>query len=566
MTEMPPKIFRAKIFRAMLLGGTLAVVVVPVHAREAKAASAKNEAPRQKSRTADGTRTSVTPYIEVSQVVFAELSPGSDVLTYTNLAAGVEAEIAGRNTQGAVSLRYERRIGWGKTDPNGDVVSGLARVSSQIVPGTLRIDAGALATRARVDGSGGASLNPLVSRGENSSQIYSFYAGPTLTTHAGDVALAASYRAGYTRVEDPKGFRSAPGVPAVDIVDDTLSQAATLSAGVRPGDVLPVGVTASAGWAREDISNLDQRIDQKYARLDFVFPVSLDVALLAGVGYEDVEISSRDVLRDANGLPVIGSNGRLRTDKSAPRQLAYDVSGLIYDAGVMWRPSRRTALEAHVGKRYGSTSVYGTFAYAPDARSSFNVSVYDNVSGFGSTVRRALEDLSTDFETSRNPLTGDLNGCVITRANGSCLNSALSSVAAATFRARGISASYNLTLGRINAGIGVGYDRRKFIAAPGTVLALANGVIDENYFVAGYLGARLDERSSLSANIYANRFQSGLSTAGDATALGVNASYFRNLTDRLSATAAVGIDGIEREDPFIDQWGASALVGLRYSL
>ena len=563
---MPGSINRARIFRAMLLGCTLAAMAMPVQAREAKEASAKDEAPRQKSRTVDGARTSITPYLEVSQAVFAELSPGSDVLTYTNLAAGVEAEIAGRNTQGAVSLRYERRIGWGKNDANGDVISGLARVASQIVPGTLRIDAGALAARTRIDGSGGTTLNPLISSGDSSSQIYSFYAGPTLTTHAGDVALAASYRAGYTRVEDPKGFRSSPGVPAVDIVDDTLNQIATVSAGVRPGDVLPVGVTASAGWAREDISNLDQRIDEKYGRLDFVFPVSLDVALLAGVGYENVEISSRDVLRDANGLPVIGRNGRLRTDKSAPRQLAYDVDGLIYDAGVMWRPSRRTALEAHVGKRYGSTSVYGSFAYAPDARSSFNVSVYDNVAGFGSTVRRALEDLSTDFETSRNPLTGDLNGCVIAQANGTCLNSALSSVAAATFRARGVSASYNLTLGRINAGVGAGYDRRKFIAAPGTVLAAANGVIDENTFVAGYLGARLDQQSSISANIYANWFNSGLSTAGDATAVGANASYFRNLTNRLTASVAVGIDGIEREDPFIDQWGATALLGLRYAL
>ena len=551
---------------ALLLGSVLATTAMPVQAREAKEASAKDEAPRQKSRTADGARTSVTPYLEVSQAVFAELSPGSDVLTYTNLAAGVDAKIAGRNTQGAVSLRYERRIGWGKNDPNGDTISGLARVASQIVPGTLRFDAGALAARTRIDGSGGTTLNPLVSSGDNSSQIYSFYAGPSLTTHAGDVALAASYRAGYTRVEDPKGFRSAPGVPAVDIVDDTLNQIATVSAGVRPGDVLPVGVTASAGWAREDISNLDQRIDEKYGRLDFVFPVSLDVALLAGVGYEDVEISSRDVLRDANGLPVIGRNGRLRTDKSAPRQLAYDVDGLIYDAGVMWRPSRRTALEAHVGKRYGSTSVYGSFAYAPDARSSFNVSVYDNVAGFGSTVRRALEDLGTDFETSRNPLTGDLNGCVIAQANGTCLNSALSSVAAATFRARGVSASYNLTLGRINAGIGAGYDRRKFIAAPGTILAAANGVIDENTYLAGYLGARLDQQSSISANLYANWFQSGLSTAGDATALGANISYFRRLADRLTASAAFGIDGIEREDPFIDQWGATALLGLRYSL
>jgi hypothetical protein len=561
MNRMPHKIIQA-----VVLGGLLAAAAVPAQAREAKDTSAKDDGDHRKSRTAGGARTSVTPYLEVSQAVFAELSPGSEVLTYTNLAAGVEASIAGRNTQGSVSVRYERRIGWGRNDPDGDAISGLARVASQIVPGTLRFDAGALATRARIDGSGGSTLNPLVSSSDSSSQLYSFYAGPALTTHAGDVALAASYRAGYTRVEDPKGFRLAPGVLAVDIVDHTFDQIATVSAGLHPGDLLPVGVTASAGWAREDISNLDQRIDEKYARLDFVYPVTLDVALLAGVGYEDVEVSSRDALRDANGLPVIGRNGHLRTDKSVPRQLAYDVEGLTWDAGVMWRPSRRTALEAHVGRRYGSTSIHGSFAYAPDARSSLNVSVYDNIAGFGGTVRKALEGLGTDFETSRNPLTGDLNGCVIAQTNGTCLNSALSSVAAATFRARGVSASYNLTLGRISAGIGAGYDRRKFIAAPGTVLAMANGVIDENVYVAGYLGARLDERSSVSANLYANWFQSGLSSAGDATALGANASYFRRLTDRLSASAAVGIDGIEREDPFIDQWGASALVGLRYSL
>ena len=552
------------ILRVLVFGLALIAMAAPASARPSRDGVAKADA-RHKGRTTGGARTEITPYLEVSQVVFAELSPGDEVLTYTNLAAGVDTAIAGRNTQGAVSVRYERRIGWGKRDPDGDVVSGLARVASQVVPGTLRIDAGALAARARIDGSGGTTLNPLVARGDSSSQIYALYAGPTLTTRAGDVALAAAYRVGYTKVESPR-FSLVPGAPRVDVIDDALAQTATLSAGTRPDELLPVGVTASLGWAREDISNLDQRIDERYARLDFVYPVALDVALLAGIGYEDVEISSRDALRDAAGLPVVGRDGRLVTDKSAPRQLAYDVDGLIYDAGVMWRPSRRTALEAHVGKRYGSTSVFGSFAYAPDSRSSLNVSVYDNVAGFAGTVRRALEDLPTDFEAARNPLTGALNGCVVARTDGACLNSALSSVAAATFRARGVQATYAVTFGRIGAGVGAGYDRRKFIAAPGTVLAVANGVIDQNYYLAGYVGAQLDPRSSLGASIYANWFDSGLSNLGDATALGANASYYRRLTDRLTASAAIGIDGIERDDPFIDQWGASALIGLRYSL
>jgi hypothetical protein len=434
------------------------------------------------------------------------------------------------------------------------------------VPGTLQLDAGALAARTRIEASGGTSLNPLNIKGDDHSQVYSLYAGPTLTTHAGEVALNAAYHVGYTRVETDTNFRPAPGAASVDIFDDSLAQQAIVSAGVRPDVLAPFGVTAAAGWAREDISNLDQRIDQRYLREDFILPVSLDTALLAGIGYEDVEISCRDALRDASGLPVIGNNGRFRTDKSQPRKLAYDVDGLIWDAGVMWRPSRRTALEAHIGRRYGSTSVYGTFAYAPNARSALNVAVYDNVAGFGGEVRRALEDLPTDFELARNPLTGDFAGCAVTQSGGGCVNPVLGSVAASAFRARGIAATYGVDLGRIRAGLGAGYSRRKFIARRDSVLASAAGTIDENWWANAWASAQLDRRSSVGANLYANRFESGQSNLGDATALGLNASYFRRLTDRLSATAAVGIDGIEREAPLVDQWGLSALVGLRYAL
>ena len=41
----------------------------------------------------------------------------------------------------------------------------------------------------------------------------------------------------------------------------------------------------------------------------------------------------------------------------------------------------------------------------------------------------------------------------------------------------------------LNAGVGLGYDRRNFLAARNTVLASANGVVDENYWLAAFLGA-----------------------------------------------------------------------------
>ena len=504
----------------------------------------------------------VAPYIEAQQVVSAELSPGNDVVTYSSIAAGVDAAVVGRNNAASVSLRYERRIGWGN-ERSGDTISGLARAYTSVVPGVLRIDAGVLAARTRVENGGAAVLAPL-GDSDSATQIYSAYAGPMLSTEAGDAKIDAHYRIGYTKVESPDSLVTVPGQPVIDIFDKSVAHDAGIHIGTRAGTVLPVGIGAGAGYYREDISNLDQRIEDLHARLDLTLPVSRDLALAAGVGYEKVDITSRDALRDANGIPVI-SGGRFVTDKSAPRQIAYHAQGLIWDAGVIWRPSRRTQFEAHVGRRYGTTNYYGNFSYAPNERSAFNVSVYDSIAGFGGQLNRALADLPTEFAANRNPLSGDLSGCVASLEKGNCLSGVLGSVRSATFRARGITATYAVQLGHMSAGIGAGYDRRKFIAAPGTVLAVANGVIDENYWLAGYLNGRIDRSSHYSVNVYANWFQSGSSLAGDSSALGATLAYYRNLTDHLEATAALGIDSISRPDPLPGQTNLSALAGLRYT-
>jgi len=54
----------------------------------------------------------------------------------------------------------------------------------------------------------------------------------------------------------------------------------------------------SAGYEREDTSQLDQRYEGKYARADVTVPVGPTLALLGGVGYEDIEISERAPLLD----------------------------------------------------------------------------------------------------------------------------------------------------------------------------------------------------------------------------------------------------------------------------
>lgn len=504
----------------------------------------------------------VAPYIEASQVLSAELSPGDDVLTWTQIAAGVDAGIAGRNSAASASLRYEHRIGYGDA-ADTDTLSGLARASVALVPRRVTIEAGALASRTSVAAAGFTSPGEF-GDDDATSQLYSIYAGPSAQTNIGEAIVTGAYRIGYTRVEAPDAVLTAPGAEPADIFDDSLTQAASVRAGFAPGTVLPVGVGVGAGWNRQDVSNLDQRVDDKYVRADVTVPVSPNVALVGGVGYEEVEVSSRDAVRDADGRPVIGPDGRFVTDEGAPRLIAYETDGLIWDVGVMWRPSRRTALEAHVGRRYGSTTYYGSLSYAPDPRTSFNLGVYDNITGFGGIVTDALADLSSEFEAFRNPITGDLGGCVASLEDGACALARLGSVRSAVFRGRGVTASLSRGNGRTSYGIAGGYDRRAFIAAAGTVLAGADGVVDENLWLAVYAAHQLDRRSGINANLFANWFDSGFDNAGGGAGYSAALAYYRHIIAGLTGTAAIGLDGITRDD-LPDITTASALVGLRYT-
>jgi hypothetical protein len=503
-----------------------------------------------------------TPYIEVSQVVTSRNVPQNETFTYTRAAVGVDMAVSGSRNAGAMSVRYERRFDWNQPDAAGDSISGVANGYATVTPG-LQFHAGGLATRERFNASG-ASV-PGAQFDDEVVQVYSLYAGPVVKTQAGNVAIDASYRIGYSRVEQETPGVSIPGIPVQDIFEDSTVHAAAVSAAIKPGEVLPVGVGVAGTYYREDITNLDQRIEDAQARATVTIPVAQDVALSGAIGYEKVQISGRDAVIGADGFPVVGKGGNYVTDKSAPRVLAYDVDGLIWDVGVMWRPSQRTALTANVGRRYGSTSYTGLFSYAPSTRMSVHLAVYDNVAGFGGQLNRTLAGLPTDFTAIRNPLSGDIGGCVSSLESGGCLSGALGTLRSAAFRARGVAASYGVRMGRINAGLSGGYDRRRFIAAPGTVLESVNGQIDESYWLNAYLNAEFNPGSSLETGVYANWVDSGGAFAGDTKAYGATAAYYRNLTRNLSARAALGIEGLTEPDLPEDFWTASALVGLRYS-
>ena len=503
----------------------------------------------------------VAPYLEIQQVLVADLKDGSDVLTYTSVAAGIESSIQTRGAQAQVNLRYERRFFYQDSLGDDDVITGLARGAVQIVPNVLTLEAGGIATRSRVDLRGEAPSNT-VGDIDNVTQVYSVYAGPNLSTQVGALDVNANYRVGYTKIENQSTGTLPPGQLPIDVFDDSVSHSASASVGMQPGD-LPFGWSVGGGWEREDAGQLDQRYEGKYARADVTVPVSSSLALVGGVGYEDIEISERDAVRDINGVPVIGDDGRLVTDETSPRLLSYDQDGIIWDAGVLWRPSRRTSLEARFGQRYGSETYYGSFAYQPNQNTALNISVYDTVSGFGNLLNDNLANLGTSFSSGRNPLSGELNGCAFGQTSSLCFNDVLQSAASSSFRARGVNGQLTYTNGGWNTGLGAGYARRRYFASQLGAVSAVDGLVDENYYANFTIGRQLDTYSSFDANVYANLLDSGFVDAPNVLGLGANAAYYRQILPGLQGTAAVGLDSFQ-QDGFDSEITASALLGLRY--
>ncbi len=520
----------------------------PPSAEADQDAPAPESAPRRRN-----SRGEIRPYLEVAQVL--TISDG-ETLTYTNVAAGVDGRIETRRVTAQMSYRYDRQIEWDGDLPDQDQHSGVAMVNAQVVPGVLSLDAGALATRT---GGEGRALG--VTQRDEAVNVYSAYAGPTLSTHAGPVAINASYRLGYVKIDDD---RIAGGLD--DDFDESVAHSATASVGIAPGR-LPVGMTVGAGYAREDSGGrFDQEFEGAYVRADVVVPVSSTLAFTAGVGYEDIEASQRDILRDATGIPVIDANGRPVPDPSRPRLLTYDVEGAMYDAGVLWRPSPRTELQARVGRRYGGTTVIGSLSHRFSENAGVNVQVFDAVETFNRSLNNDISHLPANFDVNRDPLTGGLGGCVFGGQGGSgvCLDRSLQAVNGNSFRARGASVVFSGGRRLWSYGAGASYVNRRYNRPDGLGFDALSPTEDESFSLYGSIGRELSRTSEVNFDAFASWYNSDLASVDDVTTLGATLSYNRSfLMERLQLQAALGL--YNTDDGLDSATTAQGLAGLRYT-
>lgn len=499
-------------------------------------------------------RTDVGAYLEVSQVLSADLSNGGDTLTYTSVAAGVDGRVETRRVTAQVSYRYERDIDWQDHNLDADSHSGLAMVNLQIVPGALQIDAGGLATRTGGDG----RVFGVTNRSAN-VDVYSAYVGPTLSTHAGPLAINAAYRLGSVWVNDHR-----PGAPLDLDYDHSTAHNATASIGMAPNRGLPFGWTVGAGYVREDTAGrFDQNFEGRYVRGDVVVPLGPTFAVTAGVGYEDIQASQRDFVRDAGGLPVIGPNGPT-PDPAAPRLLTYDQSGLIYDGGIIWRPSARTELQARAGHRYGGTTFAGSFDHRFNEHQGVHAEVFDTVETTGRSLTNDYAGLPVDATVTRDPLTGGLGGCVFSTSGsgGSCFDRSLSVLTGSTFRMRGGSLVFSGGRGLWSYGLGAGYAHRNYARpAVGGVAAFAQS--DDSWSLFGSLSRQLSRTSSVNVNAFASWYSNDVDPNSVRT-LGATISYDRRLLlERLQLLASMGL--YNTDDGLVSSTTASAMGGLRYT-
>jgi hypothetical protein len=449
------------------------------------------------------------------------------------------------------------------------VHSGIAQVGVDLIPNALKASAGALATRSRVDGGGpffGFSDNDF----DNAADIYSFYAGPDLSTRVGVVDVAASYRFGYVKVDDKslRGLPLVPGAVLLDRYDSSTNHSLSASVGMGPGE-LPFGWTIGGGYVFEDTSRLDQEFEGKFIRGDIVLPVSPTLALTAGVGYEEIESSQQDILRGANGQPILTPGGRLIGDPSRPRLRAIDIDGVIWDAGFIWRPTRRTELQGRVGRRYGGTIVTGSLSHRLGRDYGVSASVYDGIESFGRLTVANLAAVPVDFDLRRNPFTNDLGGlggCLFGNdpGTGVCFDDAFQAIAAANFRNRGANITFSGGRGPVSFSAGAAYSHRRYFSPNVTQGFALERLTSESFTLSAGATRRLSRTSSVAVDGYAGWFDSGLEGSDDSFSTGITGSYQRRfLLDRLSAQAAVGL--FHTDSGRFDGTFASALFGLRYT-
>nr|WP_232307088.1 hypothetical protein [Sphingomonas sp. Y57] len=502
-------------------------------------------------------------FLNLDQVAESQLhGPGADDVTYTEVSGILTARISNRRivASGTYHLSYRfPEMGNVNKSFNQD---GLMRLQANVIDEWLTLETGALVTRSRVDASGAApQFN--IGNPQNLTQTYSAFVQPTLMHRIGDLGLGVSYRYAYTQNETTDNL-PATG-PINDRFDSSKAQQVTANIGMEPGS-LPFGWKVSSEYRRENTTNLDEHFRAFNVIGEVRVPLAgSPIALVASGGYERTRTSERSALVDpVTGLPVRGKGGRFLVDPASPRLLTYEVEGLIANAGVIWRPSRRTRMEARVGRRYGDLSVTGLIEMRPSERSGLTLIVTDRVESFGQGVSSGLAGAPPILDVNQVDPSSSYQQCLFGKTSGSgrCIASSLGQASANSYRERAANIIFTRTMRTWNLSGGLGYARRTYIDNPNSLFSL-DGVVDQSFFSSLSIGRPLSRISGVSFSFTGNLFKNGQVGASDVMSGSFSTNYYRSFGRGIQMQASVAVDGSKQDGMTTDVSGRARL-GLQY--
>jgi hypothetical protein len=519
----------------------------------APASAAPNERPK------------ILPYLDIEQVSEAQISGGGsgvdDFVTYTEITAGVTAEANTRRIKATVNYAYTRRVSEAGRTINDSSHNGLARVQIALVEDLLSLEGGAIATYSRVNPGGSAAIGNIATA-NNLTQVFSYYASPSLNRKIGDLNVAANYRYGYTTTKN--NSRSLiPGAGFNEFQNSTGHQATT-SVGMKDGD-LPFNWTITSQYIYERASQLDQHYRAYSSTAEIVVPIAETVAFVGSGGYENIRTTQQPLLVDAADVPVLDSNGRTQGDPNAPRTLTYDTNGLIGDGGLIWEPTRRARFELRGGWRYDSVTFSGLAEVKPDAQTSLTLIAFDRVDSFGRGLSQGLAATPVNFQTGNQGNDSAYQDCVFGKTpdqRASCLGGSLGSAAAANYRNRGLTFVYSHQMRGSTIRLSGGYQHRTYIDDPLSPLSL-DGVVDQSVFVQAGYSRLLARNSGVDFSLTGNLFMNGQPGQPDVSSINLDGNYYRTFGRGLRAQATVGLEASKQDGTTADVSGRARL-GVRY--
>lgn len=506
-------------------------------------------------------RSEFSPYVEGRQTIDIGLDKGNADTTYTSLGGGFDAMIQNQRIDAQASYFYERIIPIDNNSRSQDLHSGLARGRATVLTDFLNVEGGAIATRTRTDIRG--AVPNASGSGDNISKVYGFYGGPTIDTKVSDFDVMASYRAGHVEVDHNYNSSIMFGTLPLDRYRRATSHDVSGSIGMQPGE-LPFGWKISGGWLREDVSQLDQRYDGSNVRGELTFPVGATLALVGSAGYEDIEISQREPIRDANGIPVLDNTGHFQIDPTQPRVIAFDTKGAIWDVGFLWKPSSRTTLEARGGERYGSTAYTMRLEHRITKNLAFQAAVFNSLDSFGRSIVEQLTTMPTSFHPDRNLLSNDMTSCVFGSrpGTGSCFSGVLQSTSTTNYRSRGGLMMMSGKRGGWQMELSAIYVEHKFLAPKTPTFFSLNGIVDKTFSIEANAERRLDAESMVSVSVIGDWRRSGIPGFTVSRTITVAGDYMHQLTDHVLGFAGAG--AYHRHSGSNNRLNSLVFVGARY--